>query len=55
MDIPSVDETRERVGKLLKQTQYAPKIGTKTDKHGMPIVAPEPDDPDDDYGPDASA
>lgn len=47
MKIPPSDKTRERVGQLLAQTRYVPKPKPKTDKHGMPKVAPEPDDPDD--------
>jgi len=44
-----INETiaRERIAGLLATTRYWPKAGAKPDKHGMPIVAPEPDDPDD--------
>ncbi len=38
---------RERMAGLLATTRYSPKAGARRDKHGMPIVAPEPDDPDD--------
>jgi hypothetical protein len=47
MKIPSAKEARERVAELLGQTRYAPKEDPKRDKHGMPKLAPEPDDPDD--------
>ncbi len=38
---------RERIAGLLATTRYSPKADAKTDKHGMPIIAREPDDPDD--------
>jgi hypothetical protein len=47
MNIPSAKEMRERVAELLAQTRYEPKPEPKTDRYGMPVVAPEPDDPDD--------
>jgi len=45
--ISSPEETRERMGKWLDTTRYEPKPAIKKDKHGMPIIAPEPEDPDD--------
>jgi amino acid permease len=44
-----INETtaRERIAGLLATTRYFPRANAKTDKHGMPIIAPEPDDPDD--------
>jgi hypothetical protein len=44
-----INETtaRERIAGLLATTRYEPRPESKTDKHGMPVVAPEPDDPDD--------
>jgi hypothetical protein len=44
--LPS-DKMRETMARLLESTRYSPKADAKTDKHGMPIIAPEPDDPDD--------
>jgi hypothetical protein len=38
---------RETMEGLLASTRYSPKADAKTDKDGMPIIAPEPDDPDD--------
>ncbi len=37
---------REWIAGLLATTRYFPKAHAR-DKHGMPIIAPEPDDPDD--------
>ncbi len=44
-----INETtaRERIAELLATTRYWPRPESKKDKHGMPIIAPEPDDPDD--------
>ncbi len=44
-----INETtaRERIAGLLATTRYSPKAGAKTDRHGMPVVAPETDDPED--------
>ncbi len=47
MRILAADKMRERMEGLLASTRYWPKEDAKTDKHGMPIVAPEPNDPDD--------
>lgn len=50
MKIPSVDEQRKSMERLLSENRYAPSEDGKTpkkDKHGMTIVEPEPDDPDD--------
>ena len=50
MDISKIlssDNVRERMAGLLASTRYFPKADAKTDEHGMPIVAPEPADPDD--------
>lgn len=47
MKIPTVSKMREQIGELLASTRYTPKKDAKTDRHGMPILAPEPDDPDD--------
>ena len=38
---------REWIAGLLATTRYSPKAGAKKDKRGMPVVEPEPDDPDD--------
>ena len=38
---------RERMAVLLATTRYWPRPESKTDRHGMPIVAPDPADPDD--------
>jgi hypothetical protein len=38
---------RERIAGLLASTRYWPKPESKKDKYGMPVVAPDPDDPDD--------
>jgi hypothetical protein len=47
MNIISPKQAREEIAKLLAETRYAPGKKIPKDKHGMPIVAPEPDDPDD--------
>jgi len=47
LKILSSDKVRERMAELLASTRYEPRPESKTDKHGMPAVAPEPDDPDD--------
>jgi len=50
MDISKIlssDNVRERMAGLLASTRYFPKEDAKTDEHGMPIIAPEPADPDD--------
>lgn len=47
MNIPPADEARERVADLLEATRYAPKEDPPKDRHGMPLVAREPNDPDD--------
>ena len=47
LKILSSDNVRERMEGLLASTRYFPKADAKTDEHGMPIVAPEPADPDD--------
>jgi len=38
-----INETtaRERIAELLATTRYWPKEESKTDEHGMPVVAPE--------------
>ncbi len=38
---------REWIAELLLSTRYFPKETARRDSHGMPIVEPEPDDPDD--------
>jgi hypothetical protein len=38
---------RERIAGLLATTRYSPRAGARRDKHGMPIIAPEAADPDD--------
>lgn len=47
MKIPTVSETREQMQELLETTRYHPDKPAKLDKFGMPKVAPEPNDPDD--------
>lgn len=44
--VPSESEQRKAIEKLLSSTRYDGKEPRK-DKDGMPRVAPEPDDPDD--------
>lgn len=46
MEISAPQEMRERMARLLETTRYDGKEVSK-DKYGMPIVEPEPDDPDD--------
>ena len=38
---------RERIAGLLATTRYFPSPGSKKDKYGMPVVALEAADPDD--------
>ncbi len=45
--ISSSEETRKRMTEWLETTHYYPKPDLELDEHGMPVVAPEPDDPDD--------
>ena len=45
--ILSPDKMRETMEGLLASTRYFPRPESEKDKHGMPIVAPEPADPDD--------
>lgn len=47
IDIPPKKEARDRIGDLLASTRYSPKPDPKPDKHGLPSLAPEPSDPDD--------
>ena len=47
MKILSPDNVRETMEGLLESTRYFPPAFGTADKHGMPVVAPEPDDPDD--------
>jgi hypothetical protein len=50
MDISKIlspDKVRETMAGLLATTSYEPRPESKKDKYGMPIVAPEPADPDD--------
>lgn len=46
VEISTAEEQRKSMQDLLETTRYFPKPDIKLDKHGMPIVAPEPDDPD---------
>lgn len=46
MKIPSTTEARKQIAELLGSTRYDGKEPPK-DKDGMPKLAPEPDDPDD--------
>ncbi len=47
MNIPSPKRAREKIAKLISQTRYSPEKKIQKDKHGMPVVAPDPADPDD--------
>ncbi len=47
LKILSSDKMRETMAELLESTRYSPRPESKKDKHGMPIIAPEPADPDD--------
>lgn len=47
MEIPSVKERKKIMDEMIETTSYHPKKEPERDKDGMPIVAPEPDDPDD--------
>jgi hypothetical protein len=47
LQILSPDKMRETMDGLLATIRYSPSAFGKTDKHGMPIIAPERDDPDD--------
>ncbi len=47
MTISSAEEMRERMQELFETTRYWPDKPAKLDRFGMPKVAPEPDDPDD--------
>lgn len=47
MNIPTPEEQRKRIEELLASTSYFPKQDLPKDQYGMPVVAPEPDDPDD--------
>ncbi len=38
------------MAELLATTFYYPKPDFELDEYGFPIVEPEPDDPDDDFG-----
>lgn len=46
MNIPPMSERMKRMDELIATTRYDGPP-TPKDEHGMPIVAPEPDDPDD--------
>ena len=47
LKILSSDKVRETMAELLATTRYFPKADAKKDKYGMPVVAPERADPDD--------
>lgn len=46
MNILTTAEMDEQISELLQSTSYDGEEVPK-DEHGMPIVAPEPEDPDD--------
>lgn len=43
----TIAEMRKQVADLLATTRYTPETEIPLDEHGLPIIAPEPDDPDD--------
>lgn len=45
--IPTAEESRKLVGEVVETTTYHPQKEPKKDRDGMPVVKPEPDDPDD--------
>lgn len=45
--VPTPEEMEKSIDKLLSETRYAPPDSVKRDRHGMPKLLPEPDDPDD--------
>lgn len=45
--IPTAAEQRELMTELFETTRYFPEQDIPKDEYGIPIVAPEPDDPDD--------
>jgi len=47
VEVPSIAEMHDSIAELLACTRYFPEQDFPKDKYGMPIVAPEPDDPDD--------
>jgi len=51
VEVPSIaemhDSMHDSIAELLACTRYFPEQDFPKDKYGMPIVAPEPDDPDD--------
>ncbi len=47
MKILSPDKVRETMEGLLATTRYWPEDAGEKDKYGLPAVAPEPHDPDD--------
>lgn len=46
VEIQSAKEGRKVMDEMFATIRYHPKTDIKLDKHGMPIVAPEPHDPD---------
>jgi hypothetical protein len=50
--ILSSEEASKQIAELLETTHYYPKPAFELDEYGFPIVEPEPDDPDDDFGED---
>jgi hypothetical protein len=45
--IQTEEERRANIDKLLSTTRYAPPDSFEVDEYGMPILEPEPEDPDD--------
>lgn len=45
--IPNARESEKLVGELVETTTYHPRKEPRRDRDGMPRVAREPDDPDD--------
>lgn len=44
--VSSTAKVRKQMSEFLGTTRYVPP-SVKTDKNGMPVVAPDPNDPDD--------
>jgi hypothetical protein len=46
--LPTAEEEAAAITRLLETVHYYPPNTTPLDEYGLPYVAPEPDDPDDD-------
>ncbi len=47
MKILTASEVRKQMKEFLATTRYVGEEKVKRDRHGMPIVPPDPEDPDD--------